>query len=124
MSDPLLELIGTALELMNHTFAPPGDTASANLEFYHQFRKLWDRGIPVGMGLGHILLKPDGEFLVVERIAEKGIASDSLALIAFANERLESHPGEYRVRIAIKSRENRWQIANESVTSAGSSSVR
>jgi hypothetical protein len=83
MTNPLHELIDTALELMNHSFAPPGDPAAARLEFYHQFRKLWDRGIPVGMGLGHLLLKVEGESLVVERIAEKGQPGQRLAIIAF-----------------------------------------
>lgn len=88
MTNPLLELISTACELMNHSFAPPDLPASARLEFYHQFRKLWDRGIPVGMGLGHLLMKADGELLVIERIAEKGVAGEVLARIAFGEEDL------------------------------------
>ena len=113
MNEPLKELIASALELMNHSFAPPGNAASARLEFYHQFRKLWDRGIPVGMGLGHLLIRTDGEFLAIERIGEKGIAGEQLALIAFdGNEEWKSHPGEYRHRIAVYYIGNRWQIAN------------
>lgn len=83
MSDSLRELIDTALELMNHSFAPPGDSAGARLEFYHQFRKLWDRGIPVGMGLGHLLLRPAGESLLIERVAEHGEPGVTLAVLAF-----------------------------------------
>lgn len=112
MNEPLLELISSALELMNHSFSPPGNAASARLEFYHQFRKLWDRGIPVGMGLGHLLVRADGEFLIIERIGEKGIAGEQLALIAFdENVELESRPGEYRHRIGVAHVGSRWQIA-------------
>ena len=83
MTLPLRELIDTALDLMNHSFAPPGDAAAARMEFYHQFRKLWDRGIPVGMGLGHLLLKTEGELLVIERIAEKEQPGQRLTVIVF-----------------------------------------
>lgn len=111
MTDPLRELIASALELMNHSFAPPGDVASARLEFYHQFRKLWDRGIPVGMGLGHLLLKADGDCLRIERIGEKGVAGEILALIAFdmedsQQERLET----VRERIEVAHDGSRWRI--------------
>lgn len=103
MTDPLRELISTALELMNHSFAPPGDVAAARLEFFHQFRKLWDRGIPVGMGLGHLLLKADGEFLLVERIAEKVQPGQRLATIAFGG----SSEGD---RIAIAHDGRSWNF--------------
>ena len=103
MDEPLLELLTTAAKTMNRAFAPDGDVAAARLEFYHQFRKLWDRGIPVGMGLGHLLLKPDGECLRIERIAENGVPGENLTLIAFGGKdtELRSHPGEYRHRVAI-----------------------
>ncbi len=104
MSDPLRELIATALDLMNHSFAPPGDFAAARLEFHHQFRKLWDRGIPVGMGLGHLILKPEGETLVLERIAEKGEPSRRLATIIFGG------PSENHIAITHDGRA--WRMAN------------
>lgn len=103
MTDSLRELVDTALELMNHSFAPPGDPAAARLEFYHQFRKLWDRGIPVGMGLGHLIVKSDGDRLVIERIAEKGEPGRRLATIAFGK------PAEGEVAVAHDGR--RWRIA-------------
>jgi hypothetical protein len=104
MTDPLRELIGTALELMNHSFAPPGDVASARLEFYHQFRKLWDRGIPVGMGLGHLLLKADGECLRIERIGEQGVVGATLAVISFDGTQSEND------RIAVAHDGRNWKI--------------
>jgi hypothetical protein len=104
MTDPLRELIATALELMNHSFAPPGDVASARLEFYHQFRKLWDRGIPVGMGLGHLLLKSDGDTLRIERIGEKGVPGATLAVISFDG------PAAGSDRIAITHDGRHWRM--------------
>ncbi len=84
MTDALRELIATAADVMNAAFAG-ADPAAARLEFYHQFRKLWDRGIPVGMGLGHLLVKPEGDGLAIERIAEKGVAGEKLAVISFGH---------------------------------------
>lgn len=104
MTEPLRELIDTALELMNHSFAPPGDVAAARLEFYHQFRKLWDRGIPVGMGLGHLVVKSDGDWLIVERIAERGQPGEILAEISFAG----TSQGN---RIAVAHDGRRWHIS-------------
>lgn len=106
MTDALRELIGTALEVMNGAFLKGADPEAARLEFYHQFRKLWDRGIPVGLGLGHVLLKPDGPFLVIERIAEKGIAGEDLAIISFGA------PGASRTgEVRIQFDGTRWRIS-------------
>lgn len=84
MNDPLLQLICDALGLMNRAFVDPAKPALAMCEFYHQFRKLWDRGIPVGMGLGHLLVKPlDGAALGIHRLGEQGHADEALAAILF-----------------------------------------
>lgn len=99
MTDPLLELITTALNLMNRPFVTPVTARGLAFEFYHQFRKLWDRGVPVGLGLGHILLKPVGAGLVIERIAEQGVSAENLAAIVF--ESAEFPPGDFRHRIAV-----------------------
>ncbi|QEL15389.1 hypothetical protein [Limnoglobus roseus] len=110
-ADPLFELLGMALELMHKPFLVPGDPRSAELEFYHQFRKLWDRGIPVGLGLGHILLHPtpDG-MLRIDRLAEKGQPAECLALIAFTAAEFPPTACRHRVRIAPTG--DRWQIQN------------
>ncbi len=98
-ADPLFELIVTALNLMNRPFVTPTTPQGLAFEFYHQFRKLWDRGVPVGLGLGHLLLKPAGEWLIVERIGEKGVAAENLAAIAF--DEWPSPVGEFRHRILV-----------------------
>lgn len=109
MTDPLFELIGTALELMHRPFLVPGDPRSAELEFYHQFRKLWDRGIPVGLGLGHVLLKPTPEgILRIDRMAEKGQPAECLAVIAFGAEAFPPLESRHRIRIACTA--DRWQL--------------
>jgi len=83
MNDPLLELISNALGFMHPAFYDAAKPESAASEFYHQFRKLWDRGIPVGMGLGHLLIKPaDGGFGIT-RLGEGGQPSEALAGIRF-----------------------------------------
>lgn len=112
MNDPLLELIRSATELMNHSFAPPGDAASARLELYHQFRKLWDRGIPVGMGLGHLIMKAEDQGLRIERIAEKGAPGAILARILFGTDAsAASRKTEPSVAcIVIDHDQTRWTI--------------
>lgn len=90
--DPFLQLVCDALELMSRPFASRRSELSFALEFYHQFRKLWDRGIPVGMGLGHLLLRSavPGDFadpaplaLLVDRLGENGRSDERLAVIEF-----------------------------------------
>ena len=82
--DPFLLLVCDALGLMSRPFTDPGDRQSYACEFYHQFRKFWDRGIPVGMGLGHILLRggAGGEFFA-HRLGENGRPDEPLAVIGF-----------------------------------------
>lgn len=83
--NPLLQLICDALGLMNPAFADPAKPRSVVLEFYHQFRKLWDRGIPVGMGLGHLVVRQEPGFeMSVHRLGEGGRPDEPLAAIAFA----------------------------------------
>ena len=56
--DPFLTLLVEALNLMHPRFA----TAYPHHEFYHQFRRLWDKALPVQLGLGHLVFQhdPDG----------------------------------------------------------------
>lgn len=53
--DPFLTLLVEALNLMHPRFA----AAHPLPEFYHQFRRLWDKALPVQLGLGHVILQPD-----------------------------------------------------------------
>jgi hypothetical protein len=75
--DPFLTLVIEALNLMHPRFAAahgltyqPAEEYdlpqmqklrehSFLLEFYHQLRHLWDRAIPVKLGLGHVLIRDD-----------------------------------------------------------------
>ncbi|HXD85463.1 MAG TPA: hypothetical protein VN641_03150 [Urbifossiella sp.] len=56
-NDPFLTLLVEALNLMHPRFA----AARPVHEFYHQFRRLWDKALPVQLGLGHIVVQTDSE---------------------------------------------------------------
>jgi len=76
---PFLSLIVEALNLTHPRFAlaqgreytaleahEPAATRKARersflMEFYHEFRRLWDQAVPVQRGLGHILIQADPE---------------------------------------------------------------
>jgi hypothetical protein len=76
---PFLSLIVEAINLTHPRFAlangreyAPSETTeppatrkvreqSFLMEFYHEFRRLWDRAVPVQRGLGHILIQADPE---------------------------------------------------------------
>jgi hypothetical protein len=84
MTDPLLELLTDVAGLMHPAFTDAANPASVKCEFYHQFRKLWDRGIPVGMGLGHLLVKHlDDQTLGIVRLGEGGRPNENLAAVRF-----------------------------------------
>ncbi|HEY3788399.1 MAG TPA: hypothetical protein VGL71_06060 [Urbifossiella sp.] len=53
--DPFITLIIEALNLMHPRFA----AANLRYEFYHQLRRLWDKALPVQLGLGHIMIQAD-----------------------------------------------------------------
>lgn len=73
--DPFLTLVVESLNLMHPRFAaangreyPPaeaGEPAAAGkvrersflMEFYHEFRRLWDQALPVELGLGHLVVQ-------------------------------------------------------------------
>jgi hypothetical protein len=77
------ELMQMAVDLMHPAFH--GYTASGvQAEFYHQFRKLWDKAVPVGLGLGHILLRSTPGGCEVHRLAEGDRPAAALARIDFA----------------------------------------
>ena len=48
-------LLVESLNLMHPRFA----AAHPLHEFYHQFRRLWDKALPVQLGLGHIIVQDD-----------------------------------------------------------------
>ena len=55
MDDPFLSFLVEALNLMHPRFA----AANPVHEFYHQFRRLWDKALPVQLGLGHLVIQPE-----------------------------------------------------------------
>ena len=75
MQDPFLMLLVESLNLMHPRFA----AAHPLHEFYHQFRRLWDKALPVQLGLGHIIVQDDPDSppgprpdLLVWQIGESG----------------------------------------------------
>jgi hypothetical protein len=104
--DPFLTLIVEALNLMHPRFASAGGSSFAH-EFYHQFRRLWDKAVPVQLGLGHVLIRldpavppgPRPDFLFWQ-LGEHGQPDRRLGAVAFASPsdltelaRLRSEPG-------------------------------
>jgi hypothetical protein len=84
--DPFLQLVCDALGLMNPAFTDPQVGFLYSYEFYHQFRKLWDRGIPVGMGLGHLIVRYSlWADIAVYRLGEGGRQDEPLAGIRFSH---------------------------------------
>jgi hypothetical protein len=96
---PLAQLVVDALGLMNRSFVDPADVRSLKFEFYAQVRRLWDRGVPVGLGLGHVLLRPTGYGFEVVRVGEDGKPVGVAGVIGFGTVPDES-PGE-RILIAV-----------------------
>lgn len=83
MDDPLLTYLVEALNLVHPRFAGP-DRAAFVREFYHQLRRLWDKALPVQLGLGHVLIRsdPDGAAdLVFWRLGEGGAPDRRLGAV-------------------------------------------
>ncbi|HEY2787376.1 MAG TPA: hypothetical protein VGJ05_20640 [Fimbriiglobus sp.] len=68
---------------MNRSFVQPDDVRSLKFEFYAQVRRLWDRGVPVGLGLGHVLFRPTGYGFAVERVGDDGKPAGMAGVIGF-----------------------------------------
>ena len=108
MRNAFLELVTEALNLLHPRFAgkdglayPPADAdgpAAARKErerpfareFYHQFRRLWDKALPVRLGLGHLLIQADPApppgrqpDLLVWQIGENGAPDRRFAAMSF-----------------------------------------
>jgi hypothetical protein len=96
---PLTQLVVDALGFMNRSFVDVVDGRSLKFEFYAQVRRLWDRGVPVGLGLGHVLLRPTGYGFEVIRIGEDGRPAGTAGVIGFGTVPDES-PGD-RILIAV-----------------------
>jgi hypothetical protein len=95
---PLTQLVVDALGFMNRSFVDLADVRSVRFEFYAQLRRLWDRGVPVGLGLGHVLFRPTGYGFDVVRIGDDGKPAGVAGVIGFGTVPDES-PGE-RILIA------------------------
>src|SRR5262245_24652015 len=96
---PLTQLVVDALGFMNRSFADPADVRSMKFEFYAQVRRLWDRGVPVGLGLGHVLFRPTGYGFEVVRIGEDGKPAGLAGVVGFGAVP-EDSPGE-RILISV-----------------------
>src|SRR5687767_14679885 len=98
--DPFLELVCDALGLMNRACINLNTTLGSESvepsgigimceelvahEFYHQFRKMWDRGIPVGIGLGHLIFRHVCPLSFgIDRLGEGGLPNGSYAVFDF-----------------------------------------
>jgi hypothetical protein len=106
--DPFLLLVVEALNLTHPRFAlangreysageaaePPAARKAREQsfirEFYHEFRRLWDKAVPVQRGLGHILIQADPDAgsrspdLLFWRLGEHGLPDRRLAAVSFA----------------------------------------
>jgi hypothetical protein len=89
--DAFVDLIVESLNLMHPRFA--GATGrSLRFEFYHQFRHLWDKALPVQLGLGHVLIQDDPaiphglqpDFLFWQ-VGEKGQPDRRLGAVSFVS---------------------------------------
>jgi hypothetical protein len=108
MTDPFLALLIDALNLMHPRFAgahglaytaeeadePPAARKVRErpfvMEFYHEFRRLWDQAEPVRRGLGHIIIQADPDAgartpdLLFWKLGEHGAGDTRLAAVSFA----------------------------------------
>ncbi|QJW95588.1 hypothetical protein [Frigoriglobus tundricola] len=108
MADPFFSLLADALNLTHPRFAAAHglvytpeeaeEPAAARkvrerpfvMEFYHEFRRLWDQAAPVQRGLGHIMLQADPDLgarvpdLLFWTLGERGAADTRLAAVSFA----------------------------------------
>ncbi len=108
MTDPFLSLLTDALNLTHPRFAAANglvytpeeaeEPAAARkvrerpfvMEFYHEFRRLWDQAAPVQRGLGHIMIQADPDIgsrvpdLLFWTLGERGAADTRLAAVSFA----------------------------------------
>ncbi|MCS6865878.1 MAG: hypothetical protein RMJ56_05020 [Gemmataceae bacterium] len=108
MTDPFLQLVIDILNLTHPRFAsaygltytpeeadePPAARKVRErafvMEFYHEFRRLWDQAEPIRRGLGHLVLQSEPQAgwrtpdLLVWRLGERGASDSRLAALSFA----------------------------------------
>ncbi len=108
MTDPFLALVIDALNLTHPRFAsanglaytpeeaeePPAARKVRErafvMEFYHEFRRMWDQAEPVRRGLGHVLIQAEPEpaarapELLFWTLGERGVPDQRLAAVSFA----------------------------------------
>ncbi len=108
MTDPFLQLVIDILNLTHPRFAsahglaytpaeaeePPAARKVRErpflMEFYHEFRRLWDQAEPIRRGLGHIVIQaePHADWrtpdLLIWRLGERGAPDMRLAAISVA----------------------------------------
>lgn len=113
-ADPFLQLVVDVLNLTHPRFASAGglvytpeeadEPAAARkvrerpfvMEFYSEFRRMWDRAEPVRRGLGHVMVQSDPDLgsrtpdLLFWKLAERGAPDARLAAVCFA---LATNPG-------------------------------
>ena len=108
MTDPFLALVIEALNLTHPRLASAGglvytpeeaeEPPAARkvrerlcvMEFYHEFRRMWDQAVPVQRGLGHVMIQSDPECksrapdLLFWKLGERGLPDSRLAAVSFA----------------------------------------
>jgi hypothetical protein len=108
MADPFLALVTDALNLTHPRFAsanglaytpeeadePPAARKVRErafvMEFYHEFRRMWDQAEPVRRGLGHVVIQADPDAgprtpdLLFWALGERGAPTARLAAVSFA----------------------------------------
>jgi len=84
--NPFVDLVVESLNLMHPRFGRACGEDSFRLEFYHAFRRLWDKALPVKLGLGHVMLNdaPPGGLGFV-RLGEGGAADAPLGAVLFGD---------------------------------------
>lgn len=84
MDDPFLLYLVEAANLVHPRFAGPDRGAFAR-EFYHQLRRLWDKALPVQLGLGHVLIRSDpAADLAFWQLGENGTPDRRLGAVTVA----------------------------------------
>ena len=108
MTDPFLAFVIESLNLTHPRFASAGglsytpqeaeEPAAARkvrerpfvMEFYHEFRRMWDQAEPIRRGLGHIIIQADPDAgsrtpdLLFWTLGERGAPDARLAAVSFA----------------------------------------
>ncbi|MBM3983461.1 MAG: hypothetical protein FJ304_24970 [Planctomycetes bacterium] len=108
MTDLFVQLVIEALNLTHPRFASAGglvytpeeaeEPAAARkvrerpfvMEFYSEFRRMWDKAEPIRRGLGHIIIQSDSDAgarapdLLFWKLGEHGAPDSRLAAISFA----------------------------------------